>query len=74
MRYICRGIIRACLADNPSVRCKKLYYSYDFELGTFSETSLDEIQLGVARYYEQETKKSLFLLYTTEIRADKEDE
>lgn len=51
----------------PTVRCKKVYYSYDSSKGIYTETDLDEIQLDVARYYENQTGQSWTVKFKKEI-------
>lgn len=53
-----KKLVNDFLSENPTVRCKKEYFSYDTSTGIFKETELDEIQLSVARYYEKVTGKS----------------
>lgn len=58
MKFNYSKLVGDYLSDNPVVRCKRIYYSYNSAKGIYSETVLDEIQLGLARYYESITRKS----------------
>ena len=63
----CNSLVSDFLNNVSVVRCNRRYYVYDNDTGVFSEKTVEEIQIMVAKRYETITRKEYHVKYSRQI-------